>query len=335
MFEEAYRSANKKIRIRPEAVERTKKKVIEQLNRDSSKPSYYFRYGMVAAALCIVIAMILVTKGYLNNKNNNSAKTPPITQTDEKNQEEKTRVDLSKLNPAVKEVLDKEYIKLVKLEMINNMYPVIYVEFTYNYELDTTGVREYEAIMEKVAKANDYISFQIIDESKKLNFKVDCDKDAKKIKDIYVNGNKNLLKEIKDYENEISGKREQAMEYLKQQVPEIKEFEEKIKKDSNGKATLQMRVLISPDKYSNNKYKDYYQIYVGESNEKLDVKWNIFYVNEALNKVMAEDPSTENMISLDQWRKIKDKDNGQDKTKVDDSKNQFFFKDINGEKHYL
>lgn len=331
MFKEAYKSVNKKIEIKPEIIEHTKGKVMRQLKKDSSKPRYFLRYGIAAASLCIVTSFVLLSKAYLMPKlQKNNPTKPPVTQNDEK----KVEVDISKLNPELKKVLDEEYITVLKLEMINDTNPVMYVDFTYHYDLDTAGVPQIENIMEKLAKANNYISFQIIDESKALNLKVECDKDTKKINDIYVNGNKNLFKEIKDYGNEISNKRELAMEYLKQQVPEINAFEEQIKSKSNGKSSLEMRVLISPDKYSNRVNKDYYQIYVAENSSKLSVKWNIFYVNEELNKIMVEDFSTENMISLEQWREGKGEDKGGYNNAVDDRENQFFFDNVEGEKHY-
>lgn len=106
-----------------------------------------------------------------------------------------------------------------------------------------------------------------------------------------------------DYNGQMVNNWDKATEYLTKAVPEIKQFEEQLSKDSTGKVTLTMRLDGVPDKYSDSQYKDFYCIYVGENHPDHTVRWNTFYVNEDLNKIMVEGIITGDLITLEQWRK--------------------------------
>lgn len=154
-------------------------------------------------------------------------------------------------NHPVKTILDQYNIKIIKVELLNKkVFPIFYVEFDPVYKLDSKGVKYFEVILKKIATANGYRNFKVVDEKNKLVFEVECDKDKKTISDIIVNGNKGLLKDMINYYSEMEGKSDKVIDYLTRSVPEINQFGEQISKESNGEVTLIMRLDGIPDKYS-------------------------------------------------------------------------------------
>lgn len=106
-----------------------------------------------------------------------------------------------------------------------------------------------------------------------------------------------------DYNEMVKKNSERAMDFLEKNVPEIAEFRELVRKVSNDEVKVIMRVDKVPDKYSNDKYQEYYCIYVGEDHPDHTAKWNTFYVNSDLSRILVDDALSGNIISIDQWRK--------------------------------
>lgn len=95
-----------------------------------------------------------------------------------------------------------------------------------------------------------------------------------------------------------------VIDYLGKTVPEISDFGEQIKKNSNGKVSLIMRIDKEPNNDSDDQYREYYLIYVGENHPDHTVRWNSFYVHKDLNEVLVYDVLTDSAISLEKWRAL-------------------------------
>lgn len=212
--------------------------------------------------------------------------------------------DIASWKHPVKDVLLKENIKILLVELLRNKtYPIFYLEFAPVYEFNSQFAKYYNSILHEIAKANGYWDFRVIDGKKGLKFEVECDKKIKLINDIIANGERGLLKEMIDYNEMVEKNSERAMDYLEKNVPEIAEFREQVRKASNGEVKVIMRLDRVPDKYNNDEYHEYYCIYVGEGHPDHTVRWNTFYVNLAQSKILVDDTLSGNIISVDQWRK--------------------------------
>lgn len=213
--------------------------------------------------------------------------------------------DIASWKHPVKDVLVKENIKIIKVELFRNKtYPIFYLEIAPVYEFNAQFAKYFNSLLHEIAKANGYWDFRVVDVKKGLKFEVECDKKNKLIKDITANGKRGLLKEMIDYNEMVEKNSERAMDYLEKNVPEIAEFREQVRKASNGEVKVIMRLDGVPDKYSDDEYHEYYCIYVGEDHPDHTVRWNTFYVNLDLSKILVDDAFSGNIISIDQWRKI-------------------------------
>ncbi|MDL2302676.1 hypothetical protein LJC58_10065 [Lachnospiraceae bacterium OttesenSCG-928-D06] len=124
----------------------------------------------------------------------------------------------------------------------------------------------------------------------------------------YTNGNYSSTLE----EGIESSTTEEVEHFLYQQVPELDKYAEYISSQSSGLANLTIRVdthLI--DIYKNGENSQYlgkyFAIYIGESKESHNVRWDSFYVSENLDNVLWEDvirakDSDFDMYTLDEWR---------------------------------
>lgn len=123
-----------------------------------------------------------------------------------------------------------------------------------------------------------------------------------------------------DYEQETAGvvsnqerldKEEQVLVYLEKVVPEVADFRRNIEDynlDSNTKCRLIMRIDSVPDPKAADIYKrDYYYIYVGSDMGTHTSRWNSFYVKADLSEVLVEDATGGDPMTVEQWRKIKNK----------------------------
>lgn len=124
----------------------------------------------------------------------------------------------------------------------------------------------------------------------------------------YTNGNYSSTLE----EGIESSTTEEIERFFSQEVPELDKYAEYIYSQSAGEAHLTVRVDTNPiDIYKNGENSQYlgkyYAIYVGESWESHDVRWDSFYVSENLDNVLWKDvirakDSDFDMYTLDEWR---------------------------------
>ena len=54
------------------------------------------------------------------------------------------------------------------------------------------------------------------------------------------------------------------------------------------------------------KLKNYYMVYIGESHETHNVRWNTFYVKKDLTEILIDDID-KGILSLENWRLLKKK----------------------------
>lgn len=94
-----------------------------------------------------------------------------------------------------------------------------------------------------------------------------------------------------------------AEEYLIQEVPELKKYEQHILKKSDNKAFL---IIESNGELYEIEYegveKQYFKVYVGEKWEEHQVKWHWFYVGQNLDEILWYDTMELKAYSLSEWR---------------------------------
>ncbi|WP_312502904.1 hypothetical protein [Lacrimispora sp.] len=105
---------------------------------------------------------------------------------------------------------------------------------------------------------------------------------------------------------------EEIEQFLYHEVPELDNYAEYISNQSAGEANLTIRIDTTPiDIYKNGESSEYlgkyYAIYVGESRDSHNVRWDSFYVSENLDNVLWEDvirakDSEFDMYTLEEWR---------------------------------
>jgi hypothetical protein len=272
------------------------------------------RYIFIGVQLFLVLTLMSCNVQSSNSSNNTSqqASKEILGASSSNNSDHKVLIsDISSWNHPVKDVFNNYNIKICKIELLNNKkFPVFYIEFDPVYKLESQNAKYFDVLLKKVASANGYWNFKVIDEKNKIVFNVECDKGKKSVTGIICNGKKDLLKEMLDYNIEILSNEYKVIEYLTKTVPEITQLKEKISKDSDGTVKLIFRMDGVPDKYSDSQYKDFYCIYVGENHLDNTVRWNSFYVDKELNRIMVEGFAGE-LITLAQWR---GKTNKTDKT---------------------
>jgi len=97
--------------------------------------------------------------------------------------------------------------------------------------------------------------------------------------------------------------KEEVINYLFNNVSELKQLGEDIEEKSEGKARLMMYVEAEPNAKAVNEYeKNYYQIYVGESHETHKVMVYRFLIHKNTKEILYIDPITFTPISLEEWR---------------------------------
>lgn len=91
-------------------------------------------------------------------------------------------------------------------------------------------------------------------------------------------------------------------EYLVAAIPELKNYEEYIKEESEGEAYLIVEVNPSWIEIGEGKY---YPVYVGEQWNDHRVNWEWFYVNEQLDEILWYDLTDDEFYLLEEWRNSK------------------------------
>lgn len=324
MFKEVYKEANSKISIKPSLIEDTKSKIRQQLEDTSDSRVFFSRYVFIAATICITAIMVFtliipkgteyigMVKGFLNPSGSvNSEEVKVVGMGSEENNPlsdfssdspKEAISDIANWKHPAKPIFDENFIKINKVELLNNkVTPIFYVEFTWIHELTACTVDYFDDLIKKIASANDYWNFKIIDDKNKLTFTVVSDNKNRTVTDIYVNGKKDALKELINEKNKV-------IKYVNQNVPEIKQHEEWYAKNSKLGSTQTIFLEGVPNENADTPFKDYYRVYVGEDVPETDpgtghsVRWETFCVDKEFSKIMVYDVFKDELITLEQWR---------------------------------
>lgn len=134
-------------------------------------------------AIIIVSAIIICVFWLVNEKN--------ITFASCNNDTAVVISDIANWKHPVKDVLMRENIKILKVELLRNKtYPIFYLEIPPVYEFNSRFAKYFNSLLHEIAEANGHWDFKVVDEKKGLKFEVECDKRNKLIKDITANGKK-------------------------------------------------------------------------------------------------------------------------------------------------
>ncbi|MCX7709860.1 MAG: hypothetical protein N2484_08405 [Clostridia bacterium] len=125
----------------------------------------------------------------------------------EKNKEAATSkaeaLDINTWSHPTKEVLQKSQVKIVKVELLKDKtYPVFYVELPR--EITQENQEYFNHLTDELSKANGYWDYQIQDIKRSLIIDVKCDKEAKRIESITINGNKDFFNKAENSKEEIN-----------------------------------------------------------------------------------------------------------------------------------
>lgn len=111
-------------------------------------------------------------------------------------EENKTVIhDIQNWNHPVKNVFSRYLVKLDRVELLNQKtYPIFYIVLAE--ELSKKSLSRFQTMAVEVAKANSYWDYQMIDSSKSVMVKVQCDRKAKAVKQVEFYKNNNLFLKI-------------------------------------------------------------------------------------------------------------------------------------------
>jgi hypothetical protein len=113
----------------------------------------------------------------------------------------------------------------------------------------------------------------------------------------------NRTKSNTDSHDSVEFTFDKITEYLIDSIPEIEQFEKQIISDSDGAVTIIMRLDRIPDKNSNDPYRNYYCVYVGEDHKEYTVRWHSVFVSYDMKEILIDDVVTGEVLTLEQWRK--------------------------------
>ncbi len=200
-----------------------------------------------------------------------------------------------------KDVMEKYDIKIEKVELYDDkIYPIFYVQFA---DVDKMNSKWGFKVLEEVLKANGYWNYAIIDKQKNVYFEVIGNKSMKTIEKILYNNT-----EISSIEK-VQVMEEKVLNVIFE-LTEVKDYLngiDKYNKKNNKNVKLVTLIQSTPNSKSTNVLdKNYYCVYVGESHETHDVRWNTFYVNKNLTEILIDDID-EGIVTLKNWRMLKKK----------------------------
>lgn len=99
-------------------------------------------------------------------------------------------------------------------------------------------------------------------------------------------------------------------DYLRNQIPEIKNFEQQTEtynKQNKTDYKVVMRIDSKPDPGSNNLLdKDYYYVYIGNDMGDHMSRWASFWVKPDLTDILVDDVLTGTPVSLEEWRRTQE-----------------------------
>ncbi|MDF2505689.1 hypothetical protein [Clostridium sp.] len=212
-----------------------------------------------------------------------------------------TIVDIDEWNHPVKYVFKNANIQVKKVEFKNNKtYPIFYVSLSKN--IDTNNKTYYKNLIKQIATANGYWDYEIIDTNKNLDIKVICDKSKKDLKQIIYNKDNSYFAESQEDKNESNSKDKEFIDYITNNVSEVKSFVDSLKNNNNAKGIVYVERY--PDKNSTNIYiRDYYGLYVGEEHSDHNVNIYRFAINKDNKQILYYDVVNDKYESLSEWRK--------------------------------
>lgn len=242
------------------------------------------------------------TKAVVSTNKNDNTNTTTATNNNTKNtdsdssKEDTIITDINSWNHPAKKIFNDNSIKINKVELKeNNKYPIFYVSLSR--DLDAQSKTYYLRLIKKVAAANSYWNYEIKDENKGEDIKVSCENNAK-LQNIEYNKNNNYFaaSDVKNAANE-----DEYINYLKDNVPEVKSFVSTLTGNKNAKPILY--VDRYPDSSATDKFKrDYYDIYVGEELSDHTTNTYRFGINKDTKEILYYDSNKNTYISLEEWR---------------------------------
>lgn len=269
----------------------------------------------------LLISTLLIS-GCGNQKTNVTKKKPKTVTTAEqptsnkKTEDVKTITDANDWNSPVKNVLDNNNIKFIKVEIKDKgTYSTIYVQFPY--DIDGDHKSNFRQIVKDIASANSFENYKIQDDKNAIYLEVTCDKSKKLVKDVQ-GGPEGYFDNLYPSQNNSTGStggsgntstspntntNENMIDYVKKNVPEIGNLEKSLISKSNGTVKLSMYIERQPNPTSTNVYiRDYYGIYVGESHPDHNVNIYRFAVQKDTKEILYYDVVQDKYMTLDEWR---------------------------------
>ena len=203
----------------------------------------------------------------------------------------KVITDIKNWNHPVKKVMIDNKINISKVELLkNNTYPIFYVKFPV--ELKYANKEYFDNIERKIAEANGFWDYKMVDKSKNVSIEVFCNKDFKNVKYAQINGKKNYFMLLQQKEA-ISN-----YNYIKPiSIKSINSTLNKIIKsgwDSNFQ-----KILGSPDSYFN-KYSIYFKkgIKVDARQKVFNIVFDTKFKEKVVNDITMKSSKSEIIKSL-------------------------------------
>lgn len=271
-----------------------------------SKPDTNNAVNAVNATNSTVNAVNYTNSANIASSNSNSAQdkslevNSPSSNIDTRSN---TISDISVWNHPVKYVFKNANIQIEKVDFKNNKtYPIFYVDLTKN--IDSNNETYYKNLIKQLATANGYWDYEIIDAKKDVDIKVICDKSKGTVKQILYNKDNNYFAESQNDKNNINNTDNELINYLINNVSEVKSFMDSLKNNSNAKGIVYVERY--PDKNSSNVYiRDYYGLYVGEEHTDHNVNIYRFAINKNTKEILYYDVVNDKYESISDWRKNK------------------------------
>lgn len=200
-----------------------------------------------------------------------------------------------------KDIFTKYNIQVEKVELYDNkVYPVFYVRFN---NVDIINSQWGLKIFEEVLKANGYWNYSVIDEYNNSCFEVIGNRKNKILKKVLYNG-------VETNFGETQENIEDKVYDLVFNLPEVQVFFDNIdkyNKKNNKNVKMVSMIQTKPSSTAtDNLDRNYYMVYIGESHETHNVRWNTFYVKKDLTEILIDDID-KGILSLENWRLLKKK----------------------------
>ncbi|MCX7745754.1 MAG: hypothetical protein N2645_02535 [Clostridia bacterium] len=190
--------------------------------------------------------------------------------------------------------------------------PVFNVEFSNEIMAPTKPY--FKNIIYQIAKMSHFKDFKLQDQKKNIVIEVDSDPDSNSVKEIKVNGDKNIIDALSL--NKLTDQEIKVLDFLNKNVPEIEGHKKMVEKASQKQTTVIPIIEREPDASGpTDYYKNYYKVYVGEISDvfKQTAEWNTFYVHKDFKDILFLDPKFGKIITVQEWRKLRAQMNNESK----------------------